>query len=127
MGNAEVRTSQISQSEGSEAVPIRSECSGFRPNSQFNEHQQVRTGREDWEGRIKALILSFNGGILDRLIQQAAKHLENAEACIDWYQREKEQAEEDLAVLRKLQSDMQQELNEVSSQGEPTEDSMESD
>lgn len=45
---------------------------------------------------------SFAGGILDQLIKDAENRLEKAQACIEWYEDEKQEALERLENLRHL-------------------------
>jgi outer membrane protein TolC len=61
---------------------------------------------ENWERKFTILLTSFSGGILNRLMQQAQDQLENANACIEWYEREKQRAEQAIDELSALQTQL---------------------
>ncbi|WNZ24837.1 hypothetical protein HJG54_19620 [Leptolyngbya sp. NK1-12] len=113
MSNAKVRAQQISKPKGSKALSIRSERSRAGTDGEITEYQQVGAGGENWARRTESLILSIGGGILTRLIQQAEKQVENAAACIEWYERERQEAEDSLTELIELRDQLLEQSDET--------------
>lgn len=106
MSNAKVRAQQVSKPKRGKALSIRSERSRVGTNGEIAEHQQVGIGGENWARRTESLIFSIGGGILSRLIQQAEKQVEDAVACVEWYERERKEAEASLAELIELRDQL---------------------
>ena len=83
-------------------------------------------------GQTANLSVSFTGGILTQLIKQVESQLgtahyqvQNAEACIQWYQREKEEhqhrvedLEEQLEHLKHLEGELHHQLEQLSREAE---------
>lgn len=74
----------------------------------------VGVTREDRTGNYPSWIDSFGGGILAQLIKSTKDQLSEAEACIEWYQRKKQEALEGLQELERLKELAQQEMSPAS-------------
>ena len=68
------------------------------------------TNREDWTRDYPSWIDSLSGGILAQLIKSTKDQLSEAEACIEWYQRKKQEALEGLQELQRLEELARQQL-----------------
>lgn len=78
-----------------------------------------RTGnllqRTDGEARTQGGITLVTGGIVAQLVRQAERRLGNVEACITWYEQEKQDAQQELEELKQLLSLLKnQETGDVS-------------
>jgi outer membrane protein TolC len=95
-----------SKKAASESLPNLGRDSGIGSASDSAGNNPIGVSGTDWEGRFAILLTSFSGGILNRLMQQAQDQLDNANACIEWYEREKQRAEQAINELSELQSQL---------------------
>jgi hypothetical protein len=108
--NAQKRSQQISQQEECESLSLREGGSRHRQTSPVAECQPIGVDGDDWtRGNQPRLSVAISGGILIQLIQDAEDQLEQAEACIKWYEDEKRKIQQRLDNLRQLQ-DLQLEM-----------------
>ena len=76
---------------------------GFRQSSQAVRGKSLRTCRTDWQADYSiAQGILISGGILRQLIQQTKDRLAEADACITWYEEEKQKLQGYLAELEGL-------------------------
>lgn len=99
-----------------QSITDRGSNQRFGSDSRVDGDNAVGTGREVRTWGTGIFPDPISGGILSRLIQQAEEKLDNANACIDWYAREKERAEVALDELRQLQAQLET-INEANEPG----------
>jgi hypothetical protein len=102
--NAEKQASSI---RGSENDRAKSEVdpngqSGASASSPRNGAISVGAAGANWTG-------SIIGGILSRMIAEKRSRIREVDECLEWYEREKVQREEELAELERLAAQIQSE------------------
>ena len=102
--NAEKQASSIRGSENDRAEsPADSNCeSGSTTSSPANGTVSIGAAGANWKG-------SIIGGILSRMIAEKRSRIREVNECLDWYEREKLQREQELAELERLAEQIQAE------------------
>jgi hypothetical protein len=87
--------------------------SGIGSTSSAVRDQSIGVGGNLCPEQVIARIVggAFFGGIVDQLLSDAYQQLENAEACIKWYEDEKAKALKRIENLQKLQQLGQEEID----------------
>lgn len=102
--SAKNQTQQISEQKECEPLPLRGGGSGVGQTSGIVESQPFGTDRDDRAGASESILSAVSGGILAQLIDDAEDQLEQANACIQWYEDERQKVLGRLENLRQLQS-----------------------
>jgi hypothetical protein len=74
---------------------------GIRSVSKSSRNNDVRSSGSNWGWGNP--FGTFGSEIINRLISQAEVKLKESKECIDWYQRQSEELEQELEELKELQ------------------------